>query len=172
MADRVCLGAVTGAHGVRGLVKVKTFTEVAEDIASYGPGENEAGDRQFTLELKGSAKGQLIVSIKGVGDRNAAEAMRGTRFYVARASLPEVEEGEFYHADLIGLRVEDPSGTEIGTVSGLYNFGAGDLIEVRTEEGREELMPFTKEVVPLVDLEGGRIVLDRPPEVVANAAEE
>lgn len=163
MSARVCLGAITGPHGVRGLVKVKPFTEVPEDIAAYGPVEDEAGTRRFTLRVTGAAKGQVIVAVDGVGDRNAAEALKGQRLYVARTALPEPEDGSFYHADLIGLSVAGPDGAELGSVTALYDFGAGDVLEFRGADGKARMLPFTEAVVPTVDLAGRRMVV-HPPE--------
>lgn len=162
MTDRVCLGAVTGPHGVRGLVKVKPFTEQPSDIAAYGPVEDEDGARRFTLRPEGEAKGQLIVRIDGVGDRGAAEALKGTRFYVDRAVLPALQDDTFYHADLIGLRVEALTGETLGTVTALYDFGAGDLLEFRDAEDTAHMLPFTEAVVPEIDLKGGRVVVNPP----------
>ncbi|NQW11024.1 MAG: 16S rRNA processing protein RimM [Alphaproteobacteria bacterium] len=162
MTDRVCLGAVTGPHGIRGLVKVKPFTERPVDVAAYGPVEDEDGVRRFTLRLQGEAKGQVIVKIDGVNDRDAAEALKGTRLYVGRAVLPALEDGSFYHADLIGLRVETVVGEPLGVVTALYDFGAGDLLEFRDAEGGVRMVPFTEVVVPEVDVQGGRVVVDPP----------
>ncbi|MCR9176229.1 MAG: ribosome maturation factor RimM [Alphaproteobacteria bacterium] len=162
MAERVCLGAITGAHGVRGQVKVKPFTENPDDVGSYGPVTDEAGTRSFTIQVMGRAKDQVVVRLEGVGDRNAAEALRGTRLYVSRDMLPETEDGAFYHADLIGLRVEDTAGGTIGEVTARFDFGAGDLVEFRGRDGKSHMLPFTEEIVPVVDLPGGRIVIDPP----------
>lgn len=162
MADRVCLGAVTGAHGVRGLVKVKPFTENPDDVAAYGPLEDERGSRRFTLAVAGHHKDTVIARVEGVTDRDAAEALRGTRLYVARSALPEPEEGEFYHADLIGLAVVTVAGRELGRVTALYDFGAGDLIEYVGADGKPGMLPFTEAAVPEVDVTGGRIVVDPP----------
>ncbi len=162
MVDRVCLGAVTGAHGVRGLVKVKPFTENPDDVAAYGPVEDERGDRRFTLEVAGRHKDAVIVRVDGVGDRDAAEALRGTRLYVGRSVLPEPSEGEFYHADLIGLAVVATGGETLGRVTAMHDFGAGDLIEFVGADGRSRMLPFTEAAVPEVDIAGGRLVVDPP----------
>lgn len=163
MADRVCLGAVTGPHGVRGLVRIKAFTEDPADVASYGPVEDEAGGRRFDLQVAGRHKDQVIARIPGVGDRDAAQALKGTRFYVDRSALPEPEDGEFYHADLIGIRVELQDGTALGTVTAVHDFGAGDILEFVDADGRSRMLPFTEATVPAVDLAGGRLVV-QPPE--------
>lgn len=162
MSARVCLGAITGPHGVRGLVKVKPFTEVPEDVAAYGPVEDETGNRRFTLRVTGAAKGQVIVAVDGVGDRNAAEALKGERLYVDRSALPDPDDGSFYHADLIGMDLVGMDGTPLGTVTALYDFGAGDVLEFRGADGKARMLPFTEEVVPTVDLEARRMVVDPP----------
>lgn len=166
MVDRVCLGAVTGAHGVRGLVKVKPFTGNPDDVAAYGAVEDERGDRRFTLAIAGRHKDTVIARFDGVTDRDAAEALRGTRLYVARSMLPAPEDGEFYHADLIGLAVVGVGGESLGRVTALHDFGAGDLIEYVGGDGKARMLPFTEAAVPEVDVAGGRIVVD-PPEGLA-----
>jgi 16S rRNA processing protein RimM len=162
---RVCLGAVAGAHGVRGALRVKSFTAEPQDIAAYGPVTDEAGSREFRLRIVGETRGQLVIKVDGINDRNAAEALKGTRFYIARAALPEPEADEFYHTDLIGLAAEDEAGAALGTVRAVHDHGAGTLIEIRSDEGAELLLPFTKVAVPVVDIEGGRIVVAPPEEV-------
>jgi len=162
---RVCLGAVAGAHGVRGALRVKSFTAEPEDIAAYGPVTDEAGSREFKLRIVGETRGQLVIKVDGINDRNAAEALKGTRFYVARAALPEPEADEFYHTDLIGLSAEDEDGAPLGTVRAVHDHGAGTLIEIRSNEGAELLVPFTKAAVPVIDIDGGRIVVAPPEEV-------
>lgn len=174
--DRVCLAAVAGAHGVRGLVKLKTFTEVPGDALAYGPLEDEAGSRRFEIALKGSAGGKagdlLLVEISGVEDRTAAEALRGTRLFVARDALPEiVEEETFYHADLVGLVAVELDGRERGRVAAVHNFGAGDLLEIQPERGGSFLLPFTKAAVPGVDLAAGRLTIAPPAEIEARPEE-
>jgi 16S rRNA processing protein RimM len=174
--DRVCVGVIAGAHGVRGDVRVRSFTAVPEDIAGLGPLSDEGGERQFRLRLVGRTKDALRARIDGVADRTAAEALKGTRLYVARAVLPEPAEDEFYHADLIGLRVELEDGSEIGRVKAVHDFGAGDVIEVtpleRGSDWARAMLPFTAEAVPVVDLEGGRIVVAPPPGLFAGGEDE
>jgi 16S rRNA processing protein RimM len=169
---RVCLGAIAGAHGVRGLVRIKSFTEAPEDLSAYGPLSDEAGRRRFDVTVKSQAKGALIAAIAGVDDRDAAEALKGTRLYVDRAALPPTEEEEFYHADLIGLNAEDRSGKAIGRVAGVQNYGAGDILEIARTDGTELLVPFTKAAVPEVDLAGGRLVVDPPAQETEAGPEE
>ena len=166
---RVCLGVVTGAHGVRGLVKIKSFTEVPEDLTAYGDLTDESSLRRFSVTVTGKAKDALLARIAGVEDREAAQALRGTKLMVERAALPAIEEPEtFYYADLVGLAVEDPAGRLLGRVKAVMNHGAGDLLEIEPapEVGRATLLvPFTKAAVPRVDLEAGRLVVEPPSEV-------
>src|SRR5689334_6316478 len=167
--DRVCVGLIAGAHGVRGLVKLKSFTAEPAAIASYGPLTDESGARSFRIELAGSGKDHWLARIEGVADRDRAEALRGTRLHVERARLPEPEdEDEFYHADLIGLDAYLPDGSVFGKVVAIYDFGAGDVVELRQEPapanagGRTVTVPFTRAAVPVVDIEAGRITVDPP----------
>jgi 16S rRNA processing protein RimM len=170
---RICVGAIAGAHGVKGLVKIKSFTEEPDGVAAYGPLSDEAGEREFTLALTGRAKGLIIARIDGVEDRNAAEALRGTRLYVERAALPPTAEEAYYHTDLIGLEAVGMDGAPVavgmdgapvGEVKALYNYGAGDVIEIQRRDKDLLLLPFTKAAVPEVDLEGGRLVVREPEE--------
>ena len=161
-ADRVCLGVVGAPHGVRGAFRVKTFTDAAEDLVGYGPLSDETGDRVFELRIVGESKGQVVVKAAGVADRDAAQVLRGTRLYVSRSVLPPPDDDEFYYADLIGMTVVDRTGTTVGTVKAVQDFGAGDLIEVALAGGGEALVPFTRTIVPEVDIEGRRIVIDPP----------
>ncbi len=165
---RVCLGAIAGAHGVRGLVKIKSFTRDPADLTAYGPLADESGRRRFEIAVTGQAKGLLVARIAGVEDRDAAQALRGVRLTIARAALPEPEDAEeFYQADLIGLAAEDLAGRPLGTVTAVENYGAGDFLEIARAQGAPLLVPFTKAAVPLIDLEGGRVVIDPPEEIEA-----
>jgi 16S rRNA processing protein RimM len=176
-AARICVGIMVGAHGVRGLVKVKSFTEDPRDVVAYGPVSDEAGRHTWRLEVTGPAPGKssdvLLVRIAGVQDRDAAQALHGTRLYVAREALPALAEEEtFYHVDLIGLAVEDTAGRALGTVTAVENHGAGDLLEIAGPGGASLLLPFTRAVVPLVDLATGRLVAVPPEEIVVQPGEE
>jgi 16S rRNA processing protein RimM len=169
--ERLCLGVITGTHGVRGQVRVKSFTEKPEDIAAYGVLMDERG-RGFRLTLTGASKGVLLARVEGVEDRDAAAALKGTRLYVERDVLPEIGEPEtWYRADLVGLAAEDVAGRPLGRVAEVHNFGAGDLLEVTDEGGRSGLYPFTRQVVPVVDVAGGRIVIEPPEELEAKPPE-
>jgi len=169
---RVCVGVITGAQGVRGAVRLKSFTAEPEDVASYGPLEDERGERRFALRIVGSAKGVLVAAISGIDDRDRAEALRGLRLYLPRSALPPTEEEEYYHADLIGLVAVRSDGTAIGTVRAVHDFGAGDTLEIERPEGQPVMVPFTRAVVPVVDLDAGRLVLDAPPGLLEPSKED
>lgn len=171
---RICLGVIAGAHGVRGLVRVKSFAEAPEDLTAYGPLTDEAGARSFELTVTGRAKDALLARLEGVTDRDQAQALKGTRLYVLRAALPALDEEEtYYHADLVGLAAEDRGGRPLGRVRAVHNFGAGDLLELDGgQDGPPLLLAFTKAAVPVVDLEAGRIVVEPPEEVAPMGDEE
>lgn len=163
MADRVCVGAIAGAFGVRGEVRVKSFCSVPEDIATYGPLVTEDGARSFTLKITRPVKNGLAARLSGIGSKEAADALRGTRLYVDRDALPGLPDDEFYHADLIGLRVLDTGGTELGRVRAVHNHGAGDLLELTGPAIKGAvLLPFTRDTVPTVDLDAGVLIADPP----------
>jgi 16S rRNA processing protein RimM len=161
------VGVIVGAHGVRGAVRVKPFTAEPASVGAYGPVEDEAGTRRFELRVVGEGKGVVIATMKGVEDRNAAEALRGLRLYVARAALPAPAADEFYHADLIGLEAVTPAGVPLGRVRAVHDFGAGDSLELDLATGGTLLVPFTKAAVPEVDVAVGRLVVDPPEELSA-----
>lgn len=167
--SRLLVGAIAAPHGVRGLVKVKSFTAEPADIAAYGPLSDETGRRRVTLQVMSAASGgTLICRIDGVADRDAAEALRGLRLYVERAALPAPAAEEYYHADLVGLAATLPDGTAFGRVVAVQNYGAGDILEIERESGTPRLvdLPFTRVVVPVVDIPGGRLVVDPPAELL------
>ncbi len=166
---RVCLGAIAGAHGVRGLVRIKSFTAEPEAIASYGPLEDEQGEQRFALELVGAGKGVLLARIAGVEDRDAAERLKGQRLYVRRADLPAPGDGEFYQADLIGLDAVLSDGTALGTVRDVHDFGAGASLEIADASGKTVIVPFTTSAVPRVDVAERKLVVV-PPEGLLDAA--
>jgi 16S rRNA processing protein RimM len=163
MADRVCVGAIAGAFGVRGDVRLKSFCATPEDVAAYGPLSTEDGARVLKVTLLGPVKGGFSARLSGVTSKEAADALRGTRLYAPRAALPALPDDEFYHADLIGLEARDPGGQALGRVSAVLNHGASDLLEIRVPgQSATTLVPFTREIVPTVDLAAGRIVVDPP----------
>jgi 16S rRNA processing protein RimM len=157
---RVCVGQIGAPHGVRGEVRLRSFTADPEAIAGYGPLETEDG-RILEIESLRPAKDHFVATLSGIGDRDAAEQLATLKLYVPRDRLPAlVETDEFYHADLIGLAVFNKAGEQLGTVLAIHNFGAGDLIEVRLAAGgKTELVPFNERNVPTVDIAAGRIVI-------------
>ena len=167
MTGDVLLGVVIGAQGLKGEVKVKTFTETPENIAAYGPLHTRDG-RTFSIAALREAKGLASVRFDGIATREAAESLKGTELYIFRATLPSPETQEFYHADLLGMQAEDTEGRHIGKVIAVHNFGAGDVIEIEREDGGGTvLMPFTQEIVPSIDIAERRIVVAAPEEVEA-----
>ncbi len=156
------LGVITAPHGVRGLVRVKSFTADPDAIASYGPLENEQGTRRFALERMGTVRGAMIARIDGIDDRDAAERLRGVRLYVGRDRLPPPDPEEYYVADLVGLEVRLENDSVFGRVRAVHEYGAGDSLEIERPDGRAVLVPFTRAVVPVVDIAGGRLVVDPP----------
>jgi 16S rRNA processing protein RimM len=166
-AGLVCLGVVLGAHGVRGAVRIKSFAMNVSDIAAYGPLQSEDGGTRFQLTVRGVSRGAVLAEIDGIDRREAAEALQGTRLYVPREALPDTEEDEYYHADLIGLSARTASGEAYGVVRGIYDYGAGDVIEIEREKDRSILFPFTRDNVPEIDLAAGSLVIDPPAETEA-----
>ena len=162
--NRVCMGIVGAPHGVRGAVRIKSFTDDPEAIARYGALEDEGGTRRFMLRVVGETRGDgmVIATLSGITDRDRAEALRGLRLYAPRAALPATGEDEFYHADLVGLTAVLEDGAPLGKVVAVHDFGAGDMIEITREAGQPVLVPFTRAAVPVVDLAGGRLVVDPP----------
>ncbi|HEY5226588.1 MAG TPA: ribosome maturation factor RimM [Methylovirgula sp.] len=167
--DRILVGQFGAAHGVKGEVRLKSFTQDPAAIGGY-KGLADAGDtRRFEIESLRFVKGDLFVArVKGVATRAAAEALTNVGLFVSRAALPAAEEEEFYHADLVGLTVRSESGDAIGTVSAILNFGGGDILEIASTGSRETvLLPFTKAAVPVVDIAGGYVTVVPPTEIEA-----
>ena len=164
--ERVCVGAISGVHGVRGDVRIKPFTETPEAVAEYGVLETEDKDRTFEIVRFRVAKGIVVATLKGITSRNVAETLRGTRLYVPRSRLPAPDEGEFYHSDLIGIHAHLEDGTPVGTITAVHDFGAGDLLEITLADGGDALyLPFTLAIVPNVDLTKGVATIIPPEEV-------
>jgi 16S rRNA processing protein RimM len=162
MTGKVLLGVVTGAQGLRGAVRVKTFTQTPERIAAYGELRTQDG-RMLEIASARTAKADTaIVRFKGIEDRSAAEALADMQLFVPRSALAPTGDDEFYHADLIGLRVQNSEGRLIGEILALHNFGAGDVIEILRGEGGTLLLPFTKDFVPQIDLFGRYVVVAEP----------
>jgi 16S rRNA processing protein RimM len=167
MSERlVLMGAILGAHGIKGEVKVKSFTGQPSAIADYGPLLDPKRKRSLDLKVTGqgdAAKGIVIARIEGVADRNAAEALKGVELFVEREKLPATAgPDEFYLADLIGLGAVDKAGAKLGAIVSVDNYGAGDLLLVVPEGGEGFVVPFTKAFVPMVDIAGGKVQLDLP----------
>ena len=159
---RVLLGAIVRAHGVKGEVRVKSFAQDPQSLGAYGMLTTDDGQRFEITELRAIKAGEVVMRFAGVLDRSAAQRLKGQRLYVDRSALPAPGAGEFYHTDLIGLRVENAAGDVVGTISAVHNFGAGDLIEVEFRNGNTEFIAFTDTNVPVVDIAAGRIVIGPP----------
>ena len=162
-SDRVLLGVVAAPHGVRGLVRIKSFTDDPMKVAAYGPLSDEAGKKVYRVEALSAARGAVLARIEGVADRTAAEALRGLRLYVERNALPDAGEREWYEADLIGLAAVGRDGKDWGKVVAFHDFGAGSVMEV----SGGAMLPFTDEAVPEIDVEGGKVVIDPPAGLLA-----
>ena len=151
------------AHGLRGEVKLKSFTGDPMAVADYGPLTSEDGAASFEIEALRPAKGHLVARFRGIEDRTSAERLVNVRLFVPRERLPPLAAYEFYHADLIGLSAVKADGTEFGTVKAVHNFGAGDLLEIAPARGGSTMMlPFTETTVPTVDIAGGKVVVEPP----------
>jgi 16S rRNA processing protein RimM len=163
VADRVCVAQIGAAHGIRGEVRLRSFTQDPMAVTSYGPLESEDGRQRFTIEALRPAKDHFVARLEGVGSREAAERLTNLRLYVARDRLPPIDEDEtFYYADLVGLAAVTPDGAALGTVTAVHNFGAGDLIEIKPATGETLLVPFTDAAVPEVDMKARRMVVVPP----------
>jgi 16S rRNA processing protein RimM len=158
--DRICVGQIGGAHGIRGEVKLKSFTADPMALKDYAPLESEDGAARFVIEALRPGKGHLVARLRGIADRTAAERLTHLKLFVPRERLPAPAAGEFYHVDLIGLRAMTVGGHEIGTVLAVHDFGAGSIIELRlAPSGASVMLPFTPAFVPDIDIAGGRIVV-------------
>jgi 16S rRNA processing protein RimM len=165
VAAPICVARIGAAHGVRGAVKLWTFTEDPLAVKRYGPLVTKDGARHFEVASAREARGHLVATLKGVTTREAAERLNGIELYVARETLPDPDEDEYYHADLIGLAAVTSTDDPLGRVVAIHNFGAGDIIEIAPPQGATMLLPFTNAVVPTVDLAGGRVVIELPREI-------
>jgi len=158
----ICVGLIGSPRGLKGDLRVKSFTADAKAIADYGKLTDETGEKTFELKLTGKHKEQLVVRIKGVEDRTAAEALNGQMLYAARDQLPETEEDEFYFSDLAGLDAKLMDGTPFGQVVQADDFGGGPFLEIKAPGHGHVLVPFTKAAVPVVDVQNGCVVIDPP----------
>ncbi|HBR67873.1 MAG TPA: 16S rRNA processing protein RimM [Rhodospirillaceae bacterium] len=164
---RIRLGKIAGAHGVKGLVKISYFGDDPKALGGYGPFYTaETGDEKISLTLKGASGKHLLAAAQGVDEKNAADALNGTELWVERAALPAPPQGQYYIEDLIGLKaLDNKDGAEIGTVTAVQNFGAGDLLEIKPKGQESFFLVLTKENVPDVAIEHGYIKIERPEEI-------
>ena len=172
MAAHICIARIGAAHGVRGAVKLWTFTDDPLAVMQYGSLATKDGARSFEIATAREANGHLVATLKGVATREEAERLNGIELYVARDKLPATDEDEYYHTDLIGLVAVNAAGEPLGRVLAIHNFGAGDIIEIAPPHGATMLLPFTNAVAPMVDLAGGRVVIELPAEIEGDGPEE
>ena len=165
IAAQICIARIGAAHGVRGAVKLWTFTEDPLAVKDYGPLSTRDGARQFEVATARAAKDHLVATLKGIATREDAERLNGIELYIAREKLPATDDDEYYHADLIGLAAVNAANEPIGRVHAIHNFGAGDIIEIAPPQGPTLLLPFTNAVVPTVDLANGHVVIELPKEI-------
>jgi 16S rRNA processing protein RimM len=165
VSERICVAQIGGPHGIRGEVKLKSFTADPLAAKDYGPLCTEDGTRAFEIETVRAVKSHLIARLRGIADRDAAERLTNLKLFIPRDRLPPPADDEFYYADLIGLSAVSVDGSEIGDVVAIHDFGAGDILEIKPASGGKTLMlPFTDTFVPRVDIAGGRVVVAVPAE--------
>lgn len=170
--DLVCVGVVAGVHGLKGAVKIKSFMENQEDILSFGQVFDRTYRDCYQITLVSKNKKGIVARLSGIEDRNAAEAIKGLELYVTRAVLPELDEGEFYYHDLIGLDVDDFEDNRIGKVIMVDNYGAGDILEVSLDDGGTKMFTMSSKEIPIVDFDKGRIVVNPLIEVIGDEAHD
>lgn len=168
----VCVGKFLGAHGVRGQVKVASFTEDPENLTAYGTLTDATGELVYNIKLQGWNNTHFIANVDGVADRTAAEKLKGKELFAARAKLPKPKSGQYYYSDLIGLKVVLEDGSTFGEVIDVKNFGAGDILEVKLTTGKKELYSFNPQTVPTVDMAKGQLVLCPPVWLDDNSKDE
>lgn len=161
MDEQVCLGAIAGAFGVQGAVRLKSFCSDPGAIADYSPLVTADG-RSFDVSIIKPLNGAFAAKLNGITDKETADALKGTRLFAPRSRLPALPDDEFYHADLIGLEVFDTGGASLGRIKAVMDHGAGDLLEITRPGLPEILLPFTRDAVPTVDLTAGRVIADPP----------
>ncbi|MCD1627529.1 ribosome maturation factor RimM [Seohaeicola saemankumensis] len=163
MSDLICVAVIAGAFGVRGEVRLKSFTADPVAIGEYAPLVTEDGSRSFDLALASQLSNGLLVRLSGVTTKEEADALKGVKLYVPRDRLPGLPDDEYYHADLIGLEVLDTGGNVLGRIKAVLNHGAGDILEVQVPGASDTvLLPFTLDAVPTIDLDQGRVIADPP----------
>jgi 16S rRNA processing protein RimM len=162
VARDVLLAAVIGAQGLKGEVKAKVFTATPDSLPRYGVLHTKDGRKLSITAFRTSKEGEAVIAFEGIRDRNAAEALKGTELFVSRNALPDADDDEFYHADLIGLEAQDSEGRVIGKISALHNFGAGDVMEIALPDGDHVLIAFTRETVPTINVAEGFVMVAVP----------
>ncbi|MGB1539596.1 MAG: ribosome maturation factor RimM [Rickettsiales bacterium] len=160
--ELVAVGVITGAHGIRGQVKIRSFTSNPHDIVAYGALMNKTGSKRFDLKINSETKHGLVATIKGITDRNAAELLKGQELFVDKTRMPEPDDEEFYYEELVGLEARSPEGVVLGEVLGVYDFGAGDVVEIKLVSGKQELFPFTHAIFPEINTQQGFVVANLP----------
>ncbi|MDX6806085.1 ribosome maturation factor RimM [Terrihabitans rhizophilus] len=162
-SSRILVGVFGAPHGVRGELRLKAYTADPLAVKAYSPLESEDGKRRFTLTSARLQGDMVVARVDGIADRDAAAALTNLKLYVPRERLPQAaDEDEFYQADLIGLRVENASGEELGTITAVHDFGAGDVLEIKLPASGTAYLPFTKAIVPTVEVSAGRVIADPP----------
>jgi len=159
---KILVGVISGAHGVQGDVRLRSFTDVPEAIKKYKPLTDEAGNREFKFKFKSATNNYFIAALEGIKDRDAAEALRNTKLYILRSALPKTAKREFYESDLVGLAAVDGKDKNCGNVIAVHNYGGGPFLEIQPPEGGAFMLPFDKKCVPAVDIPEGRIVINPP----------
>ena len=162
LEKKICVGIILGPHGVRGQIKLGTYTEEPEAIFDYAPLTDEKGVRTFKLTFRGTGKDHYIASLAGIATREEVEKLKGTKLYVDRDALPAEEEGEYYFADLIGLTAKDAAGKTVGVVEDVHDYGAGTFLEIKPANAKSFMLPFKDAFVPTVDLAGGVVIVEIP----------
>ena len=160
--DKICVGQFAGAHGVRGLVKLRSFSADPNAIFGYTPLTSEDGETTIQIELKSAAKDMFIVAVDGIATKEQADALRGDRLYIARDLLPPTRDNEYYETELVGLMVVDDDAKEYGKVMATHDYGAGVFLEIGTNKQDSFMLPFRNENVPIVDLKNGRVIIAMP----------
>lgn len=171
MPEKVCIARIGAAHGVRGAVKLWTFTEDPFAVKDYGPLSTKDGARHFEVASAREANDHLVATFKDITTRDEAERLNGIELYIPRNKLPATEDDEYYHADLIGLAAVTTADEPLGRVIAIHNFGAGDIIEIAPPAGATMLLPFSNAVVPTVDIASGRVVIELPQEIEGDEPE-
>lgn len=162
-SDLICVGAIMGAFGVKGEVRLKSFCAEPEAIADYGPLTNEDGSKTYDLKITRAVKGGFAARIKDIRFKDQADALRGVTLFVARSALPHLPDDEYYYSDLVGLDVIDTGGEKLGRITAVHDHGAGDMLEIKGKGIKgSALLPFTAANVPTVDIETRRIIVDPP----------